>query len=116
MNTEINDRIHENFARLEKYYATADNFDVCADAICRKIKEEYRRARAKHPPFHSTHEAYGVILEELDEWWDSVKRDEPDDAELISVAAMCITAVIELQGKCCTEEPSGFKAEDYVEG
>lgn len=76
------------------------------EKIIELIKTECERARKKHPPFHSTHEAYAVILEELEEWWDSVKKDEPDDAELISVAAMCILAIIELQGRCCVEKVS----------
>jgi hypothetical protein len=63
------------------------------------IQAECDRARQKHPPFHSTHEAYAVILEELEEWWDSVKEDKPDDAELMSVAAMAILAIVELRGK-----------------
>ena len=67
--------------------------------ILEKIGEEYKKARKKHPPFHSTHEAYAVIREELEEWWDSVKRDEPDDCELIQIAAMCLSAIVELQGK-----------------
>ena len=54
---------------------------------------ELARARAKHGPMHSHHEAYAVLLEELDEVWDEVKRQTPDPqriiAELVQVAAMC---------------------------
>ena len=67
--------------------------------VCARIVIECKRAREKHGHFHSTHEAFGVILEELDEWWDSVKVDQPDDAELISVAAMAVLAIVELKGQ-----------------
>ena len=54
---------------------------------------ELGRARKKHPPMHSHHEAWGVIQEELDEVWDEVKRQQPDPqriiAELVQVAAVC---------------------------
>lgn len=56
------------------------------------IEQELYRARVKHPPMASLHEGYAVILEELDEVWDEVKKQERDldavRAELIQVAAM----------------------------
>jgi hypothetical protein len=64
--------------------------------IFEKIVEEIARARGKHPPFHSHHEAYAVIKEEFEEWWDSVKMDDPDPKELLSVAAMAVLALMEL--------------------
>ena len=63
------------------------------------VYAECQRAREKHPPLHSTHEAHSVIREELEEWWDGVKADKPDDSELIQVAAMAVMAVVELEGK-----------------
>nr|DAG76634.1 MAG TPA: hypothetical protein [Caudoviricetes sp.] len=81
------------------------------------VDEELKEANEKYPLFHSYHEAYAVILEELEEteenvkamgyciqaMWDYVKRDkEPRKsvenlknfalntaAEAIQVAAMC---------------------------
>ena len=55
-------------------------------------------ARARHRSFASWHEAYAVIKEELEEFWDSVKVDRPDDEELFQVAACAILAVVELSG------------------
>ena len=75
-------------------------------SICDEILDECRRARAKHAPFHSTHEAYAVILEELQEWWDSVKADKPDNAEILSVAAMAVLTIIELNGECVNKNYS----------
>ena len=68
------------------------------DEVLEKIKKEYIKARTKHPPLHSSHEGYAVLLEELEEWWESVKCDKPDDQELIQVAAMALSAILELKG------------------
>jgi len=60
------------------------------------IEAEIERARDKFPPFHSQHEAYAVILEELDEFWDCVRADKDGKHELIQVAAMAVAAWREL--------------------
>lgn len=62
---------------------------------------ELERAREKHTaPITSVHAAYGIIKEELEEFWDEVKRQERNRAkmaeELIQVAAMCQRAFEEL--------------------
>lgn len=62
------------------------------------MQEELVRA-SKRGPFHSLHDAYAHILEELDEVWDHVRtkqRDRDLDAtrkELVQVAAMAIKAI-----------------------
>jgi hypothetical protein len=38
------------------------------------VRCEIERARAKHKPINSAHEGYAVILEELEEFWDEVKK------------------------------------------
>jgi hypothetical protein len=38
------------------------------------VKEELASARVKYSDQRSFHEGYAVILEELDEFWDEVKR------------------------------------------
>ena len=57
-------------------------------------------ARRKHPiGMHSAHEAYGVIAEELDEFWELVKKDgDKKDMleELAHTAAMCQRAAEDL--------------------
>ena len=62
---------------------------------------ELARAREKHSrPITSVHAAHSIILEELEEFWDEVKRQERNRAkmaeELIQVAAMCQRAFEEL--------------------
>lgn len=73
------------------------------DAITDVIGGEVERAMSLHAPQHSHHEAYAVILEELDEYWEQVKRwpkrHDPVEmrTELIHVAAMAVRAIIDLK-------------------
>lgn len=50
--------------------------------------------------FTSNHEAYGVILEELDELWDEIKKKNPDKdrmrTEATQTAAMLLRFINEL--------------------
>ena len=74
------------------------------DDVMAVIKKEASRATDKHPPMHSHHEAYSVILEELDEYWLEVKKGgstcprDPEalKTELIHTAAMCARALYDL--------------------
>ena len=60
--------------------------------ITTEIYQELERAYAKHGRDRwGRHEAYAIILEELEEAWDAIKADAPPErvrAELIQVAAM----------------------------
>lgn len=62
--------------------------------------EEALKAAAAWPPFHSPHEGYGVILEEMDELWDEIKLKEPRADKLrqeaIQLAAMALRFAAEL--------------------
>jgi hypothetical protein len=61
-----------------------------------EIHNEFRRASALYPPFNSAHEGYAVLLEEVEELWDEVKKSpkkrEPAKMreEAIQVAAMAL--------------------------
>jgi hypothetical protein len=77
-----------------------------ADQIALEIAESYRKARAKHAPMRGAHEGYAVLLEEVDELGDEVKRWQPDapnhDAmrkEALHVAAMALAFLIEVAPK-----------------
>lgn len=61
------------------------------------VEAELSRARAKHNgAIHGPHEAYAVIYEELDEFWDEVRAQKHNGAamlkELVQTAAMCARA------------------------
>ena len=66
------------------------------------LGNEVVRAEQLHAPFHSLHEAYAVILEEVDELWDEVRKKNerrdphPVRAELVQIAAMCWRAARDL--------------------
>ncbi len=66
--------------------------DESVPEFLRDMQQELARAERLHPPYNSYHEAYAVILEELDEFWDIVRMKtearNPKDArdELIQIA------------------------------
>ena len=61
--------------------------------------------RIRMAGFHSGHEGYAVILEELDELWEHVRRDDTEGAglEAVQVAAMALRFLVEL----CDESSGG---------
>ena len=84
--------------------------------IASEVVEECRRARVTHPPFNSGHEGYAVILEEMDELWDELKKKKAlrDYAkikhEAHQVAAMAICFIDEV-GPWAPTRPSGSPAQ-----
>ena len=63
------------------------------------VLAEAARAETLHAPMNSAHEAYAVILEEVDELWDEVKKKQSQRnnaamrSELIQIAAMAVRAI-----------------------
>lgn len=57
---------------------------------------ELHRASSLFPPFTSAHEGYAILLEEVDELWEEVKKSpaqrDPEKlrAEAVQVAAMAL--------------------------
>ena len=62
------------------------------------IDEEIERAVDKWGNYNNTHELYAVLLEECEEFWESVKKNEPDFYELIQVVAVAKRGIIEFMG------------------
>ena len=64
----------------------------------REISDEFWRARKKHSRLASAHEGYAVILEELEEAWAEIKRDDLPAArrEMVQVAAMALAFLVEV--------------------
>jgi len=61
------------------------------------IIKEKQRADSLHPPMHSLHEGYALILEELDELWEKIRlakniddRPQGITEEAIQIAAMAL--------------------------
>ena len=73
--------------------------------IIEKIIEESKNSRDHYGPFNSTHEAYGVLMEEVEEFWHEVKTKDPDQkwkasrmiSELIQVSSIAHRLAEELQ-------------------
>lgn len=67
------------------------------------IVEEYKRAIKEYKPFNSAHEAYAVLLEEVDELWDTVKITQQFSSrpmmmkkEAIQVGAMALRFLVDV--------------------
>jgi hypothetical protein len=80
------------------------------ELLAAEVLEELQRAVAKHPrSFNSSHEGYAVILEELDELWDEVKRQSDDRSyarmrkEAVQVGAMALRFILDV---CDRRSPS----------
>lgn len=65
------------------------------------IQQEYKAAREQFLPMRGPHEGYAVILEELDEMWDAIKKNDIVHArkECLQVAAMALAFLLEVKPK-----------------
>jgi NTP pyrophosphatase (non-canonical NTP hydrolase) len=59
-----------------------------------EIIQEVDRAGSLYPPYHSEHEGYAVLLEEVDELWDAIKvnHKDPNRKEMIKEEAIQVAA------------------------
>lgn len=69
-----------------------------------KVYNEYKRARTYFPPFNSGHEGYAVLLEEVQELWNEIKKSKDSRrinsrmiTECIQISAMSMAFVMDLQ-------------------
>ena len=89
----------------------SDSFDkyVKSEKIYNDVMTELDKAELKYPQFHSLHEGYAVLKEEVDELWDMVKTSKKlhlhnetstynaqMKSEAIQVAAMAIRFIKDL--------------------
>lgn len=67
--------------------------------VVTEIIAEYRQARRRFGPFHSRHEGYAVLLEEVDELWEAIRVKGHTDAQVAmearQVAAMAAAFMCE---------------------
>ena len=84
------------------------------NVFARMVKDELKVARNGHGPVRSLHEGYGVLLEEVDEFWNEVKlkKSVPERAirELVQISAMAQRIAEDV----LTGEIEGFRM-DYEE-
>lgn len=74
--------------------------NIARDVVALEMAAELRRARTAHGPMRSTHEGYAVLLEEVDELWEEVRKKHPDKAamrkEAIQIGAMALAFALEV--------------------
>lgn len=95
----------EQHVAMGRYVNTVERLSdpVAAYQFAAAVAAELRLAQREYGPLQSAHEAYAVLLEELDELWDEVKKRAPLKKrlrdELIQIAAMAWRAALDL-GLC----------------
>ena len=66
-----------------------------------EIAAEYRRANELHGHFASPHEAYAVLIEEVEEFWAECKKKRPNKYrmhdEMVQVGAMALKFLIQFK-------------------
>ena len=64
------------------------------------IYQETYNASRRYPSFHSLHEGYAVLKEEVDELWEEIKKKDRDPEQLrkeaIQVGAMALRLLVDL--------------------
>ena len=59
------------------------------------IVKEMSFARREFGPYHNAHELEGVMREEYEEWWESVRANQENDYELLQLASVIIRYLIQ---------------------
>ena len=69
------------------------------NGIWELVASELDRATKKFGTFHSTHEGFAIIKEELDEMWDEIKKNNITRSreEAIQVAAMALRYLMDIK-------------------
>lgn len=91
------------------------------DPVTTEVLHEVARAKSKFLPFNSAHEGYGVLLEEVDELWDEVKKNQRvrDKAQMrkeaIQVAAMAVRFVLDVCDQRRADDAVGLSVDDSTD-
>lgn len=92
--------------KMENKKQIIENKYLSSVSIIELVHKELLKATEKFDSFNSAHEAYSVILEELDELWEEIKKKKENRSkeklrkEAIQVAAMAVRFVLDV----CNEE------------
>jgi NTP pyrophosphatase (non-canonical NTP hydrolase) len=62
----------------------------------RLVQMAIRNGVVRNNGFNSPHELYAVLFEEVEEFWESVRNNDPDPGELLQVAAVAIAGVMQI--------------------
>lgn len=77
----------------------------------RMVELEIIRSRRLHPPMIDHFHAYGVIEEELGEFFDSIKKQKPDLSEVAQVVGCCIMTLQDTRGSM----DAGWDLDSFIE-
>lgn len=66
--------------------------------VLEDVLDEYKNAVGKYNSFHSAHEGYAVLKEEVDELWDAIKENDHVHSlrEARQVAAMALRYLVDV--------------------
>ena len=78
------------------------------DRVAAAVAAEARMSGRRWGDAASGHEVYGVLAEELAEFFESVRRDRPDAGELIQIAAVAMRAAEQILDKRGWEREGGY--------
>ena len=67
------------------------------------IVDELSRANKVYKPFNSAHEGYAVMLEEMDELFDEIRKKRPDKSRMLDEAIQVGAMAIKFIQSCCAE-------------
>lgn len=75
----------------------SDDFNLTVKEKTTQIVDEFWRASGIHPPFHSRHEGFAVIQEEMEELWDAIKTNDHQNAidEAVQLGAMALRFLVD---------------------
>lgn len=92
----------EEYRRMYGKWEQTNRYIARVDEILQQVRAELFRAMDNFGSFHSRHEGYGVIKEELDELWDEIKANstwDKCDKEATQLAAMAVRFLLDLDAK-----------------
>lgn len=68
--------------------------------ILKEVLDHYQGIKIRHPKsYTSRHEAYGILMEEVDEMWDEIKRNAPTErfkSEVLDTIVVLVRVLEEL--------------------
>ncbi len=66
----------------------------------KEVLEHYQNIKIRHPEnYASRHEAYGILMEEVDELWDEIKTNAPTErfkSEVLDAIVVLVRVLEEL--------------------
>ena len=91
----------------------ADSDDMSLDFTLEIVKHEVNTAMKKFPPFHSAHEGFAILKEEVDELWTEIKANNRYNMlnECIQVAAMAVRFLVDIKTQ---EQVDNARGEDHI--